>query len=314
LYELGRFYSQQLTDEDLKKSIYYLNEAIRADPEFVPAYVALFEVSTSVLIEGSWEKRFDLQKNCARKLMTLAPNLGESHAALSWVKSGTNDWAGAEAEIKRAIQLNPNYAVAYGMYGCYMTWALGRVDEAHAMFKKAQELDPTSPMHATCAGFPFFAERQFAEAIAQFRKALELRPNCGWTRMWIGKAYEASGDYPAAIAEFEALDLRPGADEAKVKARYAALRQALAGAGARGYWQKMLELFQESQTKGLLEFDRYDLAGIYAQLGDKDRALAELEKDAPDQLNPWLLFEPCYDSLRGEPRFEKLAKKAGLKK
>jgi tetratricopeptide (TPR) repeat protein len=313
LYNLGRDYAKQLTDEDLKKSVQYLDRAIQADPEFVPAYVTLFEVSASVLVDGSWDKRFELQKQCAGKLMALAPQLGESHAALSWVRNSEQNWAGAEAEIKQAIKLSPNYAPAYGMYGCYMTWWLNRVDEAGDMFKRAQELDPESPMIATCAGFPLYARRRFPEAIAQFREALRLSPTCGWTRMWIGKAYEASGDYPAAIAEFEALDLQAaGVDEAKVRARYQALRRALSESGAGGYWEKVLDSFQEMEPNSLLQLDRYTLAGLYARLDQKERAFALLEKDAAKgDFDPWLKFEPCYDSLHDDPRFKKLLHKYG---
>src|SRR5207253_6208960 len=173
LYNLGRDYLSRLTDEDLQKSITCLNQAIRADPQFVSAYVTLFEVSTFSLVGGSWDQRFQMQKQCAHKLMELAPELGESHAALSWVKAGTNDWEGTQTEIKRAIQLSPNYGFAHGVYGCYLTW-LGRPDEAQDKFKRAQELDPNSPITATLAAFPFYAKRQFSQAIAQFRKALEL--------------------------------------------------------------------------------------------------------------------------------------------
>jgi len=314
LYNLGRDYSSQLTDEDLKKSIEYLNQAIHVDPAFVPAYVALFEVSTFSLVGGSWQQRFEMQQECARKLMKLAPQLGESHAALSWAKSSTNDWAGAEAEIRHAIELSPNYPFAHVAYGCYLTW-LGRADEARDKFHRAQQLDPMSPIVATCSGFPFYAKRQFPEAIAQFGKALELRPNCGWTRMWIGKAHEANGDYLRAIAQFEALDLQAAPDAVKVKERYASLRRALAASGAVGYWQKVLELFQEKQTTSLLEYDRYDLPGIYARLGDKERALEELEKDdRANELSSWLLFDASYDSLREEPRFKALLRAASLAK
>ena len=144
--------SNRLTDEDLKKCVEYINQAIQIDPEFTPAYVTLFEVSVWATADMPFEKRVERQKEIATKLDRIAPNLGEAHACISWVKWNENDAKGAEEEIKRAIRLNPNYATAYAYYGSYLVWR-GRVDEAPAKFKRAQELDPASPVHATVAGW-----------------------------------------------------------------------------------------------------------------------------------------------------------------
>src|SRR5207245_684987 len=106
LYELGRFHYNRLTDEDLKKCVEYMNQAIQIDPEFTPAYVTLFEVSVWATADMPFEKRVERQKEIATKLDRIAPNLGEAHACISWVKWNENDAKGAEEEIKRAIRLN----------------------------------------------------------------------------------------------------------------------------------------------------------------------------------------------------------------
>src|SRR5262249_10636338 len=154
------YYNSRFNEEGFRKSFEYLTNAINADPQFVPAYVALFEASAfGYVANGDWTKRFDMERECARKLMTLAPDLGESHAALSWVMSDSNNWTGAEAEIKRAIEMSPNYAWAHMAYGCYLAWWFPeRVDEAPRYLRRAQELDPTSPVIATTLGFPFYAK------------------------------------------------------------------------------------------------------------------------------------------------------------
>jgi serine/threonine protein kinase len=315
LYELGRFYYNRLTDEDLDKCIKRMEQALQIDPQFTPAYVTLFEVSIWATTDLPFEKRVERQKEIATRLNRIAPDLGETHACISWVKWSEDDAQGAEEEIKRAIRLNPNYATAYAYYGCYLVW-LGRVAEAPPYFARAREIDPASPVHATVSGFPFYALRQFDQAIAQFRKALEVNPNFGFAHMWIGRASEAKGDYETAINEYEQIDLKTARDTAPVRGRYAALRKALREGSERGYWQKVLEFELERQTKNLLEASRYEsLAMIYARLGEKEKALKQLEKEVETaDYDIRLKTEAAYDCLRGDPRFKALLKKAGLEK
>jgi len=314
LYELGRFHYNRLTDEDLKKCVKYMNQAIQIDPEFTPAYVTLFEVAVWARADMPLDKRVKTEKEIAATLVDIAPTLGETHACLSWVKWNEDDAVGAEAEIRKAIGLNPNYATAHAYYGCYLVW-LGRIDEAPAEFQRARELDAASAAHATVSGFPFYARRQYAEAIAQFRQALEVNPNFGWAHMWIGKALEAKGDYLAAINEYEQIDLKAGNDEAGVLRQYQALRQAFEELGPKGYWQEVLRQFQEKKTKNLLQNDRYDLVAIYARLEKKEQALEQLEKEIQTcDYDIWLKTDAAYDCLRDNPRFKALLKRTELEK
>lgn len=316
LYELGRWHYNQLTDEGMAKSIEYLNRAIQIDPQFAPAYVALFEIYCWSVGGISDEEKFERVRQIGAKLLAIDPKMAEGHAALAWARFGDCDWLGGEEEIQLAIKLKPNYARAHGMYGFNLT-LLGRTEEARREFQHAQQHDPTSRIAATVAGFPFYAARQYDQAIAQFRKALDLDANFPFAHSWIGKALEAQGEYLAAIDAFEKSDLVAGEDETEARQQAEALRHSYTEFGNLGYWRKALEFEQAAETqagsKKLSRIDRWSLAGIYARLGERDKAISVLEKDFDaGNKDVWLKVEPCYDSLRGEPRFHALLKRVNL--
>jgi serine/threonine protein kinase len=319
LYELGRWHHQQLTDDSLKKAIAYLNKAIEIDPGYAEPHAALFQIYFWGVQGVSEKEKNEKVRQIAGKLLSLAPNLAAGHVALSWSKYCDGDWAGAEHEIQRALRLDPNYATAHGVY-CYYLSMLDRVEEARVHGKRAQELDPTSRIEATLAGFPLVTAHHYHEAIAQFRRALELDQHFALAHLWIAKCYEALSNYPAAIQEFQARDLMSGEDSVKVAQRYEALRRALDDSGEKGYWLKLLEIAQAEEQvpveqKRVTDTDRWFVPGIYARLGEKAKALDLLEKDFEQSGgNDWLQFEPIFDGLRDEPRFIALVKKAGLQK
>lgn len=136
--------------------------------------------------------------------------------------------------------------------------------------------------------------------------------------MWAGVTLEAKGEYMAAIAEYEKFDLDGGQDQAKVARDYQALRQAFQQRGEKGYWESALELrlAKEAEPKHKLFADElWELAGIYAQLDQKDKALELLEKDLEaGELSVWLRVKPCFESLRDDPRFKALLKSLGVKR
>jgi tetratricopeptide (TPR) repeat protein len=166
------------------------------------------------------------------------------------------------------------------------------------------------------ASWPFIAERKFDEAIGQLRQVTELDENFPMTHEWLAKCYEAKGSYPAAIQEFRTRDLIDGSDSNLVNAVYSKLQQAYNASGEQGYLRTCIELVNDERSlpdEGKL-FGELDLAGCYARLGDKQKALDELEKHL-DQMHHWELnFDPVYDSLHNEPRFHTLLKRAGLVK
>jgi serine/threonine protein kinase len=320
LYNLGRWYYNQLTPEAHKKALECLNQAIQIDPNYVKPYgelTALYLWSQpGVLPLCSDAYRLQQTRAIANKLLAIDPKLAEGHAALSYSKFLERDWRGAEDEIVRAIDLNPNLQIARDFYIAYLS-LLVRPAEANRQAQLSQALDPSSRASTMVAAWPFMAERRFDLAIAQLQQVVKLDGNFPQAHNYLGRCYEAESNYVLAIEQFKTSDLLVGNDPAKVTASYAAIRDAYESQGQQGYFRKWIELIQadESLPEEKRLFDDVDLAGAYARLGEKQKALDEIERNF-DRPGVWwqLKFEPLYDSLHDEPRFKALLKRAGFEK
>jgi serine/threonine-protein kinase len=316
LYLKGRFYWNKRTEDDLKKSIDFFQQAVALDPNYAQAYAGLadaYEVLPSYS-DLPPEETYLKSKTAAQKAIELDPTLAEPHAALGGDLS-EHDWdfAGAERELKRAIELNPNYATAHQWYAEFLGM-MGRFDEASAEAKRAQQLDPQSPIINTMVGEMYREARWYDEAVAQFRKTLEIDPNFAQAHELLGIAYVNQGKFEEAIEESRKAGILFGKPPEKVEKHAAAALAAYRTGGARGYWLNGLETAKrEAQARGS-EPSPDELATIYAQLGDKDQAFAELEKlyrKRSRQMN-YLKVEPILDPLRSDPRFADLVRRVGL--
>jgi serine/threonine-protein kinase len=315
LFEMARWHHNQHTDEARTKALQYANQAIQLEPKYAAPYCLLFELY--MWDSDSGQKR-RLNREIADKLMALDPGLAEAHAALSWAKHMDGDWPGAEREIQTAIKLDPNYSTARTIYGYYLSLQ-GRVEEAVPQLQRGTELDPTSRLKATVAGFPFMAARQYDLAITRFRRVLELDPSFALAHLWIGNALQAKGEYLEALGEFETNAILSGVDETKARERFEKIRQGCASNGPRGYWLKVLEFLTETEASHekpkMPEQDRWPLDGVYAQLGEKEKALDLIAKQVDaGGYGYWLKLDPLYEPLNNEPRFRALLKKLGLER
>ena len=317
LYELGRWHLSRLTDESMAKAIDYLNQAIKIDPKYVPAYVTLFEVYS--WNPGGMSDADASQKisQIAEKLLEFDPNLGEGHTALAMAKFDEGDWQVGEEEIKKAIKLKPDYSLAHGIYGFYLALE-GRPRESHQELEKAVRLDPESRSQATVAGYPYLVEQDYDGALRQFHKAIDLDPNFPVAHLYAGIALEAKDEYEEAIKEYQKFDVSAGEDPDKAAREYQALHRGFLDGGERGYWRKALELAlaRKAEASGkMFANDLWEIPGIYAQLGETNKALDLLEQDLiAGQLSVWLRVKPCFEVLRKEPRFKALLRKLGAKR
>jgi len=312
LYLKGRFYWNKRTEADLKRGIEYFQQAIDLDPNYALAYPGMADCYSLLgwdLFGGlAPREALPIAKAAAVRALEKDDSLAEAHNSLAWTKLVFDwDWAGAESEFKRAVELNPGYAVAHQWYAECLA-GIGRYEEASVEAKQALELDPLSLMINILAGWILYFDRQNDQAIERFRKTLELDPNF-WVAHWtLGRAYEQKMMFAEAIAELRrAIALSAGSPLS-----LAALGHAYAVSGQTIEAQNVLAQLKESSEKRYVS--PYSIATIYAGLGEKDQAFRWLER-AYEERSGWLIWlraEPVSDPLRPDPRFQDLLRRIGL--
>lgn len=169
-------------------------------------------------------------------------------------------------------------------------------------------------MAAIVASWPYVADRRFDLATKELQRALELDRNFAWGHAFLARCYESQTNYLAAIEEYRTSALLVSNDRARVNVSYDALRKALAEQGDTGYLRKWIELIRaDEELPQEQQLFRNDIVGYYARLGEKEKALTELEKIF-DEHQMWhqIKFIATYDSLHDDPRYKELVKRAGL--
>jgi tetratricopeptide (TPR) repeat protein len=309
LYLKGRFFWNKRTAADLRKAINYFNQAISKDPGYALAYAGLADsyVILSVFGAASPQDSIPQARAAAKKALELDDTLAEAHASLARIVGPFDfEFDRSIAEFERAIQLNPNYAMAHHWLSWGPLTALAQVDRAIAEGKRAVELDPLSLINnADLGGNVYFNARRYDDAIAQLRKTIEIDPRFYLAHYYLGQAFQLKGKLTEAIAEYQKaveLDDDPEA--------LAYLGQAYARAGQRDEAQKILaRLTEEAKSRYV---SGYSMALMFMGLGDKGQAIDALERAYREGAGNDLFtirVDPMLDDLRGQPRFEALAEK-----
>jgi serine/threonine-protein kinase len=306
LYLLGRFHWSKFTEEGMRKSIDYFNQALAKDPTYALAYHGLSDAyQVSGQIGSRPNEVLPKALDYADKALAADPTLPEAHlsrgACELWY--GWN-WTMAEHELKRAIELNTNLADPHDLYGQFLS-GMGRFDEAIVESKHALELDPLSPLRSSNLAGVYYWSRQYDLAIGESRKVMELDPNFFFGSLIIGQAYGQQGKYPEAITELlKTRDLAGGFAQATSELGYI-----YAVTGQRTKAQELLGQLQEPTTREFI--DPYYVAIVYVGLGQQDEAIAWLNK-AYDEKSYWLLWlrvEPKFDHLRSDSRYQDLVRR-----
>ena len=309
-YLKGRYFFYKRTEEALRKGIEYFQQAIEIDPTYALAYSGLADCFAvfSMSGESSPQESYPKAKAAALKALEIDDTIAEAHTSLAMIRTFYDlGWAAGETEFKRAIELQPGYALAHHWYG-WQLLALARFDESIAEMTLAQELDPLSPLMNTGLGSSFHFARQHDRAIEQYRQTLEIDPNFALAHQGLGAAYEQKRMYSEAIVEFQTATTLSRGNPFMV----ASLSHAYAVAGKRGEAVKLLAELQEQPKRKYVS--AYGMAIGYAGLGEKGQALEWLEK-AFVQRAGWLALlkvEPRFDSLRADPGFAELVQRIGL--
>ena len=307
-YLKGRFYSAKSTESGLKKSIEYFNQAIEKDPNYALAWAGL--------ANGYWEDSdihvsphdvMPKAKQAALKALAIDDTLAEAHCALAIELTAYDwDWATADKEFKRAIELNPDYPTAHAQYGWYLS-LMGRPEESIAELKRATELDPLSTTSNGILGLAYGWARRNDEAVAQLQKTLELDPESWLTLTYLGWVHIGQGKFSEAIT---VLQRAKQIDDNQYV--LGALGESYALSGNRTEALSAITQLKERSKERYVS--PHCIAMIYAGLGDKDQAFEWLNKafEARSEHLTWLKVDARMNTLRGDPRFAELMRRVGL--
>jgi eukaryotic-like serine/threonine-protein kinase len=306
LYLRGRYNWNKGTIEGFEKAIDYFQQATEKDPKYGLAYAGLADSNLS--LGTYWVESISEAKAAAMKALQIDDSLAEAHVAVGNIKLLLDwDWASADKEYKRAIQLAPSLALAHNQYGMYLA-AMGRLDEAVAAVQRALELEPLSPIINSDLAWYLLYGGKYDRAAEQFRKTLEIDTSYVSAHWGLGITYRQLGMFKEAINELnKALDLSGASPviSGHVGYTYAASGDA---AAARKVLDELNQLSKRRYVSSV------GVALIHTGLGDKDRAFEALQRayDEHDFSLVFLKVAPWFQSLRTDNRFRDLLSRMSL--
>jgi serine/threonine-protein kinase len=310
LYLKGRYAWDRRTAPALRQAAAYFQQAIDKDPGYALAWAGLGDCYSLYSLYGVLPpaEAVPKAKEAIAKALEIDDTVAEAHASLVWVKSTYDwDWVGAETEYKRTIELNPNYVEVLTYYSGPLM-AMGRLDEALAIAKRREEIDPLSLINSAIVGRVLYLRRQYDEAIEQLQRVIDTDANFAQAHLYLGLAYEQKGMFEESIAEFQKGSSLSGGDPRMA----AALGHACAVSGKKARAESVIaELTQQSSQRYVAPVE---IAVIYVGLGEKEQAFEWLEKAYRDH-SPWLIWlnvDPRFDKLHSDPRFADLLRRMGL--
>jgi TolB-like protein len=318
-YLKGRFYWNRRTGEDIERSITYFQRAVEKDPTYALAYSGLADAYHVLWVYSNVSPRQTSAqaKAAALKALELDDNLAEAHTSLAAILMDDDlDFAAAEREFQRALALNPNYSIARAWLAEYYVY-IGDFDSALAEMKKAQEVDPLSPLMNTLYGGVFLLNRRYDEAIEWLNKAVGLDRNFYLAHSKLRDADLGKGMVESAITEDEIAARLAGLSQDEIVARAAAQRRGFAESGVKGYWRARLELaLRRTQGSHGNKYDAsaYFKASMYAHLGNEQEGFRWLDKafDERDATIFYFNTAPEFDSMRSQPKGRDLLRRIGL--
>ena len=309
LYLQGLFYWNKWTGPDFKKAADFFSQAVQRDPRYALSYAGLADTYSLLGDAGylapaeAWPKA----KAAAMQALEIDDTLAEAHTSLGLVKEHYEwDWSGAEKEFKRAIELNPNSATAHLWYGDFLANS-GRLEAGMSETKRAQALDPVSLIINTQLGWQLYLSRQYDQSVDQLRQVLDTDQKFSLARRILEGVYSQMGKQKEAVAERERMVSLSGSPELA-----ASIEEDFTRSGYKGVLRSWLDGMTEVSKHSYVS--SFDIAVIYARLGDKDQTLTWLEKAYNEHESGLvsLAVDPLFDSVRSTPRFQALLKRLRL--
>ena len=309
MYLKGRHCWNKRTIEGMREALRYFEQAVDTDPSYARAHTGLADCISMLAIYGDTDARQARTRAKAAQDMALEidPALAEAHASRGFrLLEFDGKFGEAEEALRRALELNPGYASAHQWLGFVLGLTM-RLQEARDAMRIAQELDPFSASINTHAVWPVYWSRLFDEAVEGFRSAAALHPGYWVAHYYLGLSHAHLGDYGQAI-----LALRHAADIGDSTWRYAGLGFVYARAGWVEQAREVLAKLQ--QLRRARYVPSIHSAAVHCGLGETDQALQYLERAAEERNWEimWLHVDPFWDSIRSNPRFQRLQAQLGL--
>jgi TolB-like protein/DNA-binding winged helix-turn-helix (wHTH) protein/Tfp pilus assembly protein PilF len=313
-YLLARYYWNQRSPENLRRSVTYFQQSLVQDSSNALAYAGLADSYFVLGVSGNMSPPEAIAKArvAAEKALRLDDSLAEAHTSIAQITAThDHDWESAEREYKRALELRPGYSTGHHYYATFLM-SMGRHAEALQELEQAQKLDPLSPIIATFVGRAHYFAGRNQDSIDQYKKILASDPNFLVARTYLILSEEQAGDIGEALLQTQAFASQIGEGDAHVRA----LRRAWQADGERGYWKEMLrQRFSHPRgSGGRSSTPELELAAIYTRLGDKERAFPLLER-AFDERDLYILnlkVDPQWTKLHGDARYDDLLRRLRL--
>jgi len=316
LYLKGRYYWNKRSNADILRAIDLFRAAIDRDPTFAMAYIGLANSYTLGSLSGtgiSNDEKIALSRGAVRRALEIDETIGEAYASMA-INECYYDWnfAGAESDYRKAIELSPNDATAHHWYAEFLSMQ-GRFDESYAEYEKALSLDPLSLPIRTDMAFSRYYARDYDKAIELLNLARQIDPGYHLTYNFLMFTYREKGMFLEAADAYE-QDIRSqyGPDGRSDKSynhimrHIAEIRKFGPNLNAERYWRAELEFEDDPST--------FFKAVAYSKLGETDKAFEYLERSYKERYSGmvWLKVTPELDGIRADPRFQDLLKRVGF--
>jgi DNA-binding winged helix-turn-helix (wHTH) protein/TolB-like protein/Tfp pilus assembly protein PilF len=311
LYLKGRYFWNKFMPAENQKAAEYFKQAIAQDPGYAQAHSGLAN-AYAVAAVNNWlpsREAYPQAREEATKALELDGSLAEAQLTVGALTMFYDlDWAKAEGEMRRALELNPNYVDTYSVYS-YLLSCTGRLDEGIKMARRGLDVDPLSvPLSDDTAG-AYYLARRYDESLGQLRRSIDLDANHAGAYIFLGQVYEQQGKYDDAIAAYQKAIER----SERTSNILGLLGHAYAVSGRRREALSVLDELKEMSGRKKY-VSPYDLAVLYTGLGERGQAIDQLYM-AYEARAGWIInlkIEPLFDPLRADPRYLELLRRMNL--
>ena len=309
-YLKGRYYWNRRSGKGVGKAVQFFQQAIVKDPTYAAAYSGLADC---LVLLGSWGAVAPADgagraKTLALKALALDSSLAEAHTSLAWATAWYDfDFATAEREFERSLELDPRYATGHEFFGWVLAMT-GRFEEGYTEIKRAIRLDPLSSPIRFAMGCAYWSAHRFDEAIAALEKAVELDSESALAHAFLGYISMYTSRYERGIEEMQVgIQLTQGAS-----AVVGSLGEVYAAAGKRDEAQRTLERLHQLSTQQYVS--SYPVARIYMALGEKEEAFRWLETAYAEHSAMMMLVkvDPRFSELHADPRFQDILRRMNV--